>query len=170
MNLIFLRKIRIRSCVNFRRKHILLDCLFTILCYFLLYSPPIHLIHYFFVSLPAFETKKPLLTIQVWQLLSHTRSLSVCLSVCLPLSPSHSTSQTHSHYNYHSLTCSIIPTHSLSSLSPLSLSLSLSLPISPLSLSLSVSLMPPPLPCPCFFIFLFKGSIQHDLLGSAAMA
>ena len=125
MNLTFLRKkIRIRSRVNFRRKHILSDCLYIIFCYFVLFLPPIHLIRNFFVSLPAFETKKPLLTIQLWQLLSHSRSLplSVCLSVCLsvslclPLTQSLRLTQSHtlSPSHTHSLTCFIIPTLSLS--------------------------------------------------------
>ena len=96
MNLIFLRKkIRIRSRVNFRRKHILSDCLFIILCYFVLYLPPIHLILYFFVSLPAFETKKLHLYVSIKNFtyypsmatsVSLTPSASVCLSACLSLS------------------------------------------------------------------------------------
>ena len=107
--------------------------MFIILCYFVLFLPPIYLIRYFFVSLPAFETKKLHLlskygnfcpTHALCLCLSACLSacLSVCLSVCLPLSSSHSISQTHSHYDYHSL-CLYL-THSLTHFFALSHTLS----------------------------------------------
>ena len=133
MNLTFLKKkIRIRSCVNFRRKLILSDCMFIILCYFVLYLSPIHLIRYFlFLSLPLRLKNFTYYPSMATSPLTLSVCLSVCLSFSLPLSSSHSTSLTLS------LTLSRSLTHTLS----LALSFPLSLSLLSLSHPLTLSLL-----------------------------